>query len=62
MCVSVQDAAVQLARQNCCGCSRLMSDVPDVNQTEQKIQTSVPNSTQFTCHGCFFFLFKMESI
>lgn len=52
---------MQLARQNCCGCSRLMSDIPEVNQTEQKIWTSVPNYTEFTFHECcFFFCFSIK--
>lgn len=45
------------ARQNCFGRSRLMPDVLDVNQAEQKIRTSVPNYTQFACHERDFFLF-----
>lgn len=45
------------ARQNCFGRSRLMPDVLDVNQAEQKIRTSVPNYTQSACHERVFFLF-----
>lgn len=51
---------MRLARQNCFGRSRLMPDVLDVNQSEQKIRTSVPNYTQFTCHERVFVFFSFK--